>query len=114
MKISKEEALKKIEELKKYVNEEEQKEKKKTVIYSTDGSVLYESGKEILKDAVVEAVGGEADLYGADLREADLREADLSGAELYSAKFYGKGGTTKIKKSQLNDFLAALGIILED
>ena len=60
-----------------------------------------------------------ANLYGANLRGADLRGANLYGADLYgaeldSAKFYGKGGTTKIKKSQLNNFLTALGVILED
>ena len=60
----------------------------------------------------------EANLYGADLREANLREANLyeanlSGADLMNAKFTGKGGTTKIKKSQLDDFLKALGVICE-
>ena len=66
----------------------------------------------------------DADLSGADLRDADLSDADLSGAdlsgaylsgaELCNAKFYGKGGTQKLKKSQLPDFLAALGFIIED
>ena len=60
-----------------------------------------------------------ADLYGADLRGADLygadlRGANLRGAEMQNAKFYGKGGTTKIKKSQLDDFLKALGVVMED
>jgi len=102
--------------------------KKKTIIYKIDGSVLYESDKETVKEAVVEAVDDEANLYGADLYGADLREADLygadlreaylygadlRGAELCSAKFYGKGGTTKIKKDQVNDFFKALGIIVE-
>ena len=59
-----------------------------------------------------------ADLYGADLSEAnlygaDLYGADLSGAELQSAKFCGKGGNTKIKKSQVDDLFKALGIIVE-
>jgi len=49
-----------------------------------------------------------ANLRGANLCGANLREADLCGA-----KFYGKGGTTKIKKSQINDFLTALGVIVE-
>ncbi len=66
----------------------------------------------------------EADLYGADLRganlyEANLRGASLRGADLYeadlmNAKFYGKGGTTKLKKSQVDDFFKALGIIVEE
>ena len=60
-----------------------------------------------------------ADLSGANLREADLSEADLSeadlrGAELMSAKFYGKGGTKQLKKSQLPDFLGALGFVIVD
>jgi len=55
-----------------------------------------------------------ADLHGADLYGADLYGADLHGAELCDAKFYGKGGTKKLKKSQLPDFLAALGFVIEE
>ena len=60
----------------------------------------------------------EADLSGAYLSEANLRGAnlcgaDLSDAELQNAKFFGKGGTTKIKQNQVNDFLTALGVIVE-
>ena len=55
-----------------------------------------------------------ADLYGANLRGADLYGADLYGAELCDAKFCGKGGTKKLKKSQLPDFLAALGFVIEE
>ena len=55
-----------------------------------------------------------ANLRGADLYGADLRGANLRGAEMQNAKFYGKGGTTKIKKSQLDDFLKALGVVMED
>ena len=43
------------------------------------------------------------------LRGANLREVDL----MY-AKFYGKGGSTKIDKNQLDDFLKALGVVVED
>ena len=79
-----------------------------------------------IKDVVEEAIEekGGANLYGADLRNADLsdanlrganlRNADLRGAELNCAKFYGRGGTIKIMKKDLNDFLKALGFILED
>jgi uncharacterized protein YjbI with pentapeptide repeats len=56
----------------------------------------------------------EANLREADLREADLFEADLFGAELMLCKFTGKGGNTKIKKSGLDNFLKALGIIVEN
>jgi len=55
-----------------------------------------------------------ADLYGADLNGANLYGADLYGADLMNAKFYGKGGTTKIKKEQIDDFFKALGIIVEN
>ena len=65
------------------------------------GEVIFQSTKTTWKEAVEE---GGTDLYGADLR----------GAEMQNAKFYGKGGTTKIKKSQLDDFLKALGVVMED
>ena len=62
---------------------------------------------------------GGADLGGANLRYADLgganlRYADLGGANFYNTKFYGKGGTTQIKKSQIDDFFKALGVIVEE
>ena len=63
-----------------------------------------------LSDAILRG----ADLSGADLRDADLRGADLSDADFYQAKFYGRGGNTKIKKEQLDDFLKALGIVVEE
>ena len=55
----------------------------------------------------------DANLEGADLRGADLRDADLEGVDFYHTKFYGKGGTTKIKKNQIDDFLTALGVVVE-
>ena len=109
-----------------------------------DSSVIFQSTKETMKGAVEEAVMNkanlhkadlhranlhranlaganlsEADLHGADLHEADLHEANLHGAnlvgaELVSAKFYGRGGTQKLNRSQLPDFLGALGFIIED
>jgi uncharacterized protein YjbI with pentapeptide repeats len=56
----------------------------------------------------------EADLRVANLCEANLRDANLSEADLTEAKFYGKGGTTRISKSQVDDFMKALGVIIED
>ena len=101
----------------------EKEPKKKTEILNNSDDVIYSSDKETIKEAVVEAVSDEADLSGANLREANLYGADLSGANLYGAnlygadlmsvKFYGKGGTTKIKKKDLDNFLKALGIIVE-
>src|SRR3990167_3298336 len=119
--------------------QEQPKEKKKAKIEikTFGGSVLWESEKETIREAVVEAVDRGADLEGADLRGADLEGADLKGADLKGAYlegaylegaylrgaylvgadlkgadffhtlFYGKGGTTKIKKEQIPDFLKA-------
>ena len=133
MKLSKDEALKK------YVADEETKSSKKLQILNQNGEVIYESEKTTLKEAVVEAVSrganlgradlrganlgganlGEADLWGANLGEADLWGADLwgadlGGAELMNAKFTGKGGKTRIKKSHIDDFFKALGIVVDD
>jgi len=66
----------------------------------------------------------DANLYGANLRDANLRDANLYGAnlrdanlygaELQNAKFYGRGGTQKLTKAQLPDFLNALGFQVEE
>ena len=55
------------------------------------GSVLFEYEKEdnTIKDTLIEAVKGGADLRGADLRGADLSGADLSGADLRGADLRG-------------------------
>ena len=63
------------------------------------GSILYSGGGETLRDVVVSAVKGGADLRGADLRSAYLRGAylrhaylrgaDLGGADLRSADLGG-------------------------
>jgi uncharacterized protein YjbI with pentapeptide repeats len=62
-----------------------------------------------LEDANLEG----ANLEGAYLEGADLTDANLTDADFYYTKFYGKGGTTKIKKNQIDDFLKALGVIVE-
>ena len=48
------------------------------------------------------------------LRDADLSGADLSVADFYHAQFYGHGGNTKIRKSQVDDFFKALGVVVEE
>ena len=63
------------------------------------GSVLYESDKATVKEALVDANLRGANLRGANLRGADLRDsdlrvanlrgADLHGAALHGAKLYG-------------------------
>jgi uncharacterized protein YjbI with pentapeptide repeats len=55
-----------------------------------------------------------ADLSDANLSDANLRGANLRGANLNCAKFYGRGGTKELKRSQLPDFLAALGFVIID
>ena len=90
--MTKEEALKKIEELKKYV--ESPIEETKTVgieIKSIFGSVIFQSTKTTLVEAILEAnlYGADlsgANLYGANLYEANLYGADLSGADLRDRK----------------------------
>ncbi len=52
--------------------------------YNND-KVVYESAKESVRDAVVEAVRSESPLMNADLKSAYLREADLAGAILGGA-----------------------------
>src|SRR3990167_4484147 len=91
--------------------QEQPKEKKKTKIEikTFGGAVLWESEKETIKEAVMEAVS-----RGANLEGANLEGANLKGAYFYHALFYGKGWTTKIKKEQIPDFLIALGVIVED
>jgi len=93
-------------------NQVEEKEEKKTIrILDKDGDLL----KEVEGDTLREADLKEADLKEADLRGANLSEANLSEANLSEAKFYGKGDVfqAKINKSQINDFLTALGVRVE-
>ena len=134
MKITKEQVLTNLGDIKKYISEIEQdnikkKEEKKFEIKNRwTGEVVYSSSNTTYKDAVEEAVENEANLreadlrganlYGADLRGANLRganlyEANLRGANLMNVKFYGRGGTQKIKQAQVKDFMTALGFIIE-
>src|SRR3990167_8833983 len=96
--------------------------------YNSD--IVYEAEKETIKETVIEAVSrganlgdaalrganlgganlGDANLRGADLGGASLGDADLGGANFYHTYFYGKGGNTRIKKSQVESFHIALGI----
>jgi hypothetical protein len=133
MKITKQQVLDNLDDVKKYVEEIENKtEEKKIGIEIKNrftGNVIFTSTKTTFKEAVEEGKANlsgadlrgadlyganlyGADLYGADLSGADLYGADLSEAELQNAKFYGKNGSVKIKKSQVDDFFKALGIIV--
>ena len=53
------------------------------------GSVLWESTKETVAEAVKEKFERDANLHGADLHGADLHGADLCGADLYGADLCG-------------------------
>jgi hypothetical protein len=173
--MNKQQALDKIEELKKYVAEEDKKEEKTIGIAIKSrwtGEIIFQSTKTTYGEAIIEK--GDANLRGADLSDANLRgadlsdadlsdanlrgadlsdanlrgadlsranlrganlrgadlsranlsdadlsdadlsDADLSDAELFNAKFYGRGGTRELKRSQLPDFLKALGFIIVD
>ena len=128
MKLTKEQAIKKIEELKKSVAEQDNKVEEKVIGLAIKnrwtGSIIFQSTKTTYKEAVAEKLAIDANLRDADLRDADLCDAnlidanlsgaDLCGAELACAKFYGKGGTKPLKRSQLPAFLGALGFIIED
>lgn len=138
MSITKEQVMDNLEEVKKFIQEAEEKKEEKVVGIAIKnryiGSIIFQSTKTTWKEAVEEAnLSGatlseadlsEADLRGADLSEADLLGAnllganllgaDLSGAELMRAKFYGKGGNTRIQKNQVDSFFKALGIIVEE
>jgi hypothetical protein len=169
MKITKKEALAKIEELKKFIEEPEKKEEKVIGIAiknSWNGDIIFQSTKTTYKEAIEQkgdaylndadlsnvnlrnanlrnvnlrdadlrnvnlrdADLNNADLRGAnlnkadlrnvnlcdaDLNNADLRGANLRGAEMQNVKFYGKGGNKELKKSQIKDFLLALGFVIE-
>lgn len=112
-KMTKEQAPKKIEELKQYVDEcdPESKEVCIEVKNRWTGEVEFTSTKKTIKEVVED---NKADLREADLREANLYGAGLRGADLQDAKFYGKGGTKPLKRSQLPYFLAALWFVIEE
>jgi len=93
MGITKQEVLNNLEQVKSFVQEiEENKvEKKKIKIQIKNrftGNIIFESGKETIKEAVIEAKNSEVDLSGANLRGANLYEVDLSGANLRGANLY--------------------------
>jgi uncharacterized protein YjbI with pentapeptide repeats len=182
MSLTKEEALKKIDELKQYVDTIDQKETKTLGIAIKNrwtGEIIFQSTKTTMKEAVREALDSSSNLRGSNLRgsdlsgsnlrgsdlrgsnlsssdlsssdlsSSDLSSSDLSGSnlrgsdlsssdlsssnlsssdlsssnlrgsnlqntELQNVKFYGRGGTKPLLRSQLPDFLAALGFTIEE
>ena len=122
MKPTKQQILDNLEEVKKYIAEAENKKEEKVIGIAIKnhftGEIIFQSTKTTYKEAIIEKGDTNlrnADLRGADLLDTNLRNADLRDAELNCAKFYGKGGTKELKRSQLKDFLGALGfVIVED
>lgn len=91
-KITKEQVLENLSEVKKYIEEAENKKEEKVVgikIETRLGSLLFQSTKTTIKEAVMEAKDSGADLSYADLSDADLSGAYLSGADLGGADLGG-------------------------
>jgi uncharacterized protein YjbI with pentapeptide repeats len=84
--MNKEQALEKIEELKKFVADIDNKKEEKvvglTIKNRWTGGIIFTSTKTTYKEAVEEAIKSKADLSRANLSRANLSEADLSGANL--------------------------------
>ena len=80
-----------------------------TDILNMNGTVIYTSEKEKLRNAVIDAVADGANLGGANLGDEDLRGADLGDANLWGADL----GGAKILPSQQDELLAALGVKVE-
>ena len=138
MKITKEAVLENLEEVKKYIQEEENKKEEKVLGIAIKnrwtGNIIFQSTKTTYKEAVREALDSGSDLSYSDLRNSDLSDSDLRysdlsysdlsgsnlrgsnlrGSEMQNVKLYGRGGNSKIKRNQLDDFLRALGFIIEN
>ena len=93
--MNKQEALDKIEELKKYVAEEDKKEEKVVGIAIKNrftGEIIFQSTKTTYREAIEERANKNlsyADLCGANLCGANLRGANLSYADLCGANLSG-------------------------
>ena len=88
MKLTKDEVLENIDEVRKYVEEIDSKKDVKKVgftIKTTLGSVIFESEKTTCREAVLDAIESGADLSDADLSDAKLSGADLSYTDLSGA-----------------------------
>jgi len=87
--ITKQQALEKIEELKKFIAEEDNKKEEKVIGIAIKnrftGSIIFQSTKTTYKDAVQELLLSGADPSGADLSDADFSGADLRGVNFRSA-----------------------------
>src|ERR1035437_4056437 len=87
--MNKEQALAKIEELKKFVADIDKKKEEKVLgiaIMSRYGGIKFQSTKTTFKEAVIE---GKANLYDANLYDANLCDANLCDADLRGANLRG-------------------------
>ena len=95
--ISKKEVLENLDEVKKYIEEAENKKEEKVVGIQIKnrwtGDIIFQSSKTTWKDAVEEAKTHadltDANLTHADLTHANLTHADLTDADLTSANLTG-------------------------
>ena len=78
---------------------------KTSIVNWITGSVIYESDKETVREAVVDA-----NLRGADLRDANLRDANLYDADLRGADLYG----ADLRDAKNGDLAVAMTRILPD
>jgi uncharacterized protein YjbI with pentapeptide repeats len=87
--ITKKEVLDNLEEVKKYIDEIDNKKEEKVLgiaIKTRLGNIIFQSTKSTYKEAIIEK--GDADLSGADLCGANLSVADLCGADLSVANLW--------------------------
>jgi len=91
MKITKEDVINNLEEVKKYIQEEENKKEEKVVGIAIKnrftGEIIFQSTKTTYKEAIEEK--GDANLRDADLSGVDLSGVDLSGVDLCDADLSG-------------------------
>ena len=92
MKITKQQVLDNLEEVKKYISEAENKVEEKNIGVAIKnrwtGNIIFQSTKTTIIEAVLERLESDTDLRDANLRGANLRGANLSGANLSGANLY--------------------------
>ena len=86
-KITKEQVLENLDEVKKYITEAQQEKKEEKVVGLAiknrwTGDIIFQSTKTTYKEAVIERLASDANLSDADLSDADLSGAYLSDAYL--------------------------------
>ena len=93
MKITKQQVLENLDEVKKFIEEAEHKKEEKVVSLSIKnrwtGKIIFQSTKNTYKEAVEERLESDANLRDANLSDANLRDANLSGADLSDANLSG-------------------------